>query len=114
MSLAREGVPGFLRDLERWGRALHGRVTLIDISGAVLADTEAGVQFAVPASTLPAALIELARRIMGGEPTKQAAQKSDGLLGRLSNLRMPGAGISTAAVQPGASKVNMVGWSSSK
>jgi len=40
LSLAREGVPGFLRDLERWRGALHGRVTLIDTSGAVLADTE--------------------------------------------------------------------------
>ena len=30
LSLAREGVPGFLRDLERWRGALHGRVTLID------------------------------------------------------------------------------------
>ena len=42
-------------------RAL-GLLLGISLATAVLADTEARVQFAVPASTLPAALIELARQ----------------------------------------------------
>ena len=44
----------------RW-RTL-GLLLGISLATAVLADTEARVQFAVPASTLPAALIELARQ----------------------------------------------------
>lgn len=65
-------------------------------------------------SLVAAAIIEQARRIMGGEPSKQSTQKADGLLGRLSSLRMLSAGVSTAAVQSGASNVNMPGWSGSK
>ena len=107
------GIP--LADVEAHLRTKVA-LTIPDDAALVTYSINRGVPLAMSdkRSLVAAALIELARRIMGGEPTKQAAQKSDGLLGRLSNLRMPGAGISTAAVQPGASKVNMVGWSSSK
>ena len=107
------GIP--LADVEAHLRTKVA-LTIPDDAALVTYSINRGVPLAMSdkRSLVAAALIELARRIMGGEPTKQAAQKSEGLIGRLSNLRMPGAGISTAAVQPGASKVNMVGWSSSK
>jgi len=40
VSLSKEGVSGFLKDLARWEGILRGRVTLVDSRGAVLADTE--------------------------------------------------------------------------
>ncbi len=40
VSLSKEGVSGFLKDLARWEGILRGRVTLVDARGAVLADTE--------------------------------------------------------------------------
>ncbi|MBL3539837.1 ATP-binding protein [Aminivibrio sp.] len=40
VSLSKEGLPGFLKDLARWEGILRGRVTLVDAGGAVLADTE--------------------------------------------------------------------------
>ena len=107
------GIP--LADVEAH---LHTKValTIPDDVALVTYSINRGVPLAMSdkRSLVAAAIIEQARRIMGGEASKQSAQKADGLLGRVSSLRMLSAGVSTAAVQSGASNVNMPGWSGSK